>query len=80
MDNKVIIYGAAIILVLFLGLVSAGLIKLNFGGKASANSVSSGSYANMPEECRPPAGQDITAWKEHLGHHAETQDCLKYFN
>ena len=37
-------------------------------------------YSNLPEKCRPPAGTDITQWKEHLGHHAETQECLKYFD
>ena len=34
---------------------------------------------NMPEKCELPAGTEENSWKEHLGHHAETQDCLKYF-
>ena len=33
----------------------------------------------IPEKCRLPAGQDVEAWKEHLGHHEETKECLKYF-
>jgi hypothetical protein len=79
MDNKIIIYTIAILFVLLLGLVSTGFIKISFGEKTNDNSASSGSYANIPEKCRPPAGQDIASWKEHLSHHAETQDCLKYF-
>lgn len=45
-----------------------------------ANTQTDSKYADLPEKCRVPAGQDIASWKEHLGHHAETQDCLKYFN
>ncbi len=37
-------------------------------------------YADLPKKCRVPAGQDVNSWKEHLGHHAETRDCLKYFD
>ena len=48
-------------------------------GGAVADNVQSGSE-NIPENCRPPAGQDIASWKEHLGHHQETKECLKYFN
>ena len=48
-------------------------------GGAVADNVQSGS-GNIPENCRPPAGQDIASWKEHLGHHEDTKECLKYFN
>lgn len=44
------------------------------------NTQTDSKYADLPEKCRLPAGQDINSWKEHLGHHAETKDCLKYFN
>ena len=45
-----------------------------------ANTQTDSKYADLPEKCRPPAGQDVNSWKEHLGHHAETRDCLKYFD
>ena len=38
-----------------------------------------GSYSDIPEKCRPQSGQDINSWKEHLGHHQETKECLEYF-
>ena len=38
-----------------------------------------GSDSGIPEKCRVPAGQDVNSWKEHLGHHAETKECLKYY-
>ena len=34
---------------------------------------------DIPEKCRLPDGQDAISWKEHLGHHSETQECLQYF-
>ena len=40
----------------------------------------SSSYSTIPANCRPPTGQDIASWKEHLGHHEDTKACLKYFN
>ena len=79
-SGKIILYGILIAFVLMLLLASFGIISVNFGGKTAGNSVSSGSYDSLPEKCRVPAGQDINSWKEHLSHHAETQDCLKYFN
>ena len=75
MDKKIIAYILVGILLLILILSSFNIINLNFK-KSNSDSEN---YANLPEKCRPPAGQDIEAWKEHLGHHAETQDCLKYF-
>ena len=50
------------------------------GHHGDAASQPSGSYSNIPANCRPPAGQDIASWKEHLGHHEDTKECLKYFN
>ena len=47
-------------------------------GGAIANNAQSG-FENIPENCRPPAGQDVESWKEHLSHHPETKECLKYF-
>jgi len=67
----------AVVFVLILLLVSTfGMLALN--GKDKSIS-SNGESNDLPEKCRVPAGQDIDSWKEHLGHHAETKDCLKYF-
>ena len=78
MDRKVLIYGGLIVIILVIVLISLGVI--NFSGKVSAAQVTgSNQYSNLPEKCRPTAGQDIESWKEHLGHHAETKECLNYF-
>lgn len=76
MDKEKIIVIALIILVLLAVLYSTGAINLNFGKKAGNTG---GNYENIPQECRPPAGQDIEAWKTHLGHHENTKYCLEYF-
>jgi len=76
--GKAIVYGILIALVLLLLLVSLGIVKLNFG--KSTENTASGEYSNILEKCRPPSGESISSWKEHLGHHADTQECLKYFN
>ena len=72
--GKIILWSSVILAVVLLAFYS-------FGFRITSTSpATNGDYNNIPEECRPAAGQDITAWKEHLGHHAETRDCLKYFN
>ena len=71
MNKKIIAYIAVAAIILFLFLSSFGMIKFN--------SNTSGGNSNMPEKCRKPEGQSLEAWKEHLGHHAETQECLQYF-
>ena len=76
----------AVVVVLLLLIVSTfGMFFIN--GKTSAKnnnnelvSARDDKYSNLSEKCRPPNGQDIDSWKEHLGHHAETRDCLKYFD
>ena len=75
--SKIIIWGIAVIVVILLIFASLGFRITNTGNSGSSTG---NNYAGLPEKCRPPAGQDIAAWKEHLGHHAETQDCLQYFN
>ena len=81
MDKKLILYGVVVVLVLLLLLVSLGAIKIkNLGKEGNANPSSFGNYANLPEKCKPTSGYTEESWKEHLGHHAQTQDCLKYFN
>ncbi|MBS3163520.1 hypothetical protein J4427_02415 [Candidatus Woesearchaeota archaeon] len=44
-----------------------------------SSSKSNSDYTNLPEKCRPPEGEDIESWKEHLSHHADTKECLEYF-
>ena len=77
-SGKAIIYSIIFLLVLFLLFVSLGIINLSLD--KSTQSAKGEINQNMPEKCQVPSGQDIKSWKEHLGHHAETQDCLKYFN
>ena len=72
MNKKIIAYIVIGIIILLLLFSSFGMIKFN-------SNTNSGNYGNMPEKCQPPAGQDIESWKEHLGHHAETKECLEYF-
>lgn len=74
-DGKVVLYSIVIALVFLLVLISLGIISFNLG-KTPSNSESGN---NMPEKCKLPTGQDINSWKEHLGHHDDTKDCLKYF-
>ena len=76
MDWKSFLYGVITAGVILLLLASTGLAHV---GAINGNVASDSSGENIPEKCRPPAGQDAGSWKEHLGHHAETQDCLKYF-
>jgi len=75
MKTSKIILWVALIIVLSL------LLLTNLGFKITRNNdITGSSYAgSIPEKCRVPAGQDIESWKEHLGHHSETQECLKYF-
>ena len=77
-NGKSILYALAIALIFLLVLVALGIVTINFGGKANGNAISD--YNSLPEKCKPAAGYDIESWKEHLGHHAETQECLKYFD
>ncbi|MEK6854713.1 MAG: hypothetical protein AABX73_00650 [Nanoarchaeota archaeon] len=77
-NGKAIVYGILIALVLLLLLISFGVVNPNFG--KSIGKTASGEYSNIPEKCRPPSGESISAWKEHLSHHTDTQECLKYFS
>lgn len=79
METKELVIIIAVFLVLMLLLISLGVVSINLDGKTISGS-NSNENGNIPEKCRVPAGQELNAWKEHLGHHAETQDCLKYFN
>ncbi|MEK6915489.1 MAG: hypothetical protein AABW89_03030 [Nanoarchaeota archaeon] len=75
--GKVVLYGALILVVFLLLLFSLGVFDLSKNKTIQSVSKETG---GIPEKCQIPEGQEIDSWKEHLGHHAETKDCLKYFN
>jgi hypothetical protein len=54
------------------------IVNLNKGTPSIKTSPNSDKYASIPEKCRPD-GQDIESWKQHLSHHEETKDCIRYF-
>jgi len=82
--NTIKINGKAIAVIVILLLLLVGTFGMFILGSSDSNMGSvaqaGGASGDMPEKCRLPAGQDVDSWKEHLGHHSETQDCLKYFN
>lgn len=75
MDWNSYLYGIVSMVVLLLLLLTFGIAHV---GNVSAEN-SNYNSSNIPEKCKVPSGQDLASWKEHLGHHAETQECLKYF-
>ena len=78
--GKAIIYGVLITLILLLLLTSFGVINFSFDKTTGATgNTAISEYSSIPEKCRPPSGESISSWKEHLSHHAETQECLNYF-
>ena len=82
MDWKSFFYGVLTVFILFLAMSSFGLAHMGKINSLNADIVSGSAQAgfnDIPEKCRLPAGQDLSSWKEHLGHHAETKDCLDYF-
>jgi len=80
-NKNTILYSVLVILIILLLLASLGIINFNLGkATTTTKNTASGDYNNLPEKCRPPARQDINSWKEHLGHHADLQECFKYFN
>ena len=83
MDWKSFSLGFISAFVILLALASFGFAHIgSINGSAISDSYwgSSTSASDMPEKCKVPAGQDVAGWKEHLGHHAETRDCLEYYN
>ena len=75
-SKKIILYIIIGIFVLLLIMSSFDMVRLD---KLFGRNNNNKDYSNIPEECRKPEGQTLEAWKEHLGHHADTQECLKYF-
>ena len=72
----------AVIVILLLLIISTFgmfLLKSSPNNERSVTAQSDSVSEDIPEKCKLPAGQDVNSWKEHLGHHAETKDCLKYF-
>ncbi|MBS3092658.1 hypothetical protein J4466_04530 [Candidatus Pacearchaeota archaeon] len=76
-NGKMLIYIVIIAVIVLLLLVSFGIIKI--GNAKIVNVANSVSNSNIPEKCRIQQGYTEQSWKEHLGHHAETRDCLQYF-
>lgn len=76
MEWKSFVYGIITVLVLLLAMASFGYAHV---GSINGNAVSGSVSGDIPEKCKVPAGQDTASWKEHLGHHAETRECLQYF-
>ncbi len=81
MEWKSFFYGVISIAVIILVVASFGFAHIGSYNSINGNSVKDiDTNNNIPEKCRQPAGQDLASWIEHLGHHAETKDCLKYFD
>ena len=85
-ENKdtVKVSGKAIAVIGILLLLLAGTFGMFFLKSSPNNAgpvaVQSNSVSgDIPEKCILPSGEDIISWKDHLGHHAETRECLKYF-
>ena len=78
MSGKTILYVFLITLALLLLLISFGVLNTNFN--KSIGNATNGEYINISEKCRLPSGESIDSWKEHLGHHSDLQECLKYFD
>ncbi len=78
MNEKIILYGVIIFILAILIIGTFVKPRTMSVGKIVDN-IDNSDYSNLPEKCQPPAGQDIESWKEHLGHHAETKECLQYF-
>ncbi len=79
-ENLLILVLAIVILfLLIVGTFGMFLLKSSPNNARSMAAQTGGVSEDIPEECRLPNGQDVESWKEHLGHHAETQECLQYF-
>lgn len=52
---------------------------VEYKGVSGLNVQTESNLGKMPEKCKLPSGQNIESWKEHLGHHSETKECLQYF-
>jgi len=70
--SKIVLWGVIVFILLLLVFSTLGFRITKTSG--------SGFSSDMPEKCRLPTGQDVASWKEHLGHHTETQECLKYYD
>ncbi len=68
-----------ILLLLLVGTFGMFILKTSSNGSGFLAAQEDSSSGSTPEKCRLPTGQDLNSWKEHLGHHADTQDCLNYF-
>ena len=69
-----------LVVLLFFGAFTAFFVMRSDNLKSVSSDSLDSSQDKIPEKCRLPVGEDVNSWKEHLGHHAETQECLNYFN
>ena len=69
-----------ILLLLLVGTFGMFILKSSPNNTRFVSAQSDGVSGSIPEKCKLPSGQDINAWKEHLSHHADTEECLEYFN
>ena len=79
-DNTINISNKAIVIIIILLIILIIFIGIYTLKNSSQDNNLNNKYENLPEKCIPPSGESISSWKEHLGHHVETQNCLKYFN
>jgi len=83
MGDTINIFGKKLAIIVIIILLLSGTLVGFFIGYSKNNLDSSSNsqlqYQNMPKKCRLPTGQDVNSWKEHLGHHEDTKECLKYF-
>jgi len=78
-NGKFIAYAGVVLMLILLLFGSFGSLFADKINHSSDSSIAS-SDGSIPQACRLPTGQEVGAWKEHLGHHAETKYCLKYFS
>ena len=80
MQNKFLVLGAGVLLLLLIGSLFAGFLKTDPNVvKTQDTDLSKYSSEKIPQECRLPEGKDLQGWKEHLGHHENTKYCLDYY-
>ena len=75
--KKIAVMG--ILLLLLAGAFGMFLLKSSQNNTESVATQSDSVSGDIPEKCRLPAGQDVNSWKEHLSHHSDLKECLKYF-
>lgn len=73
MDEKILVYGLVVVAIVLLAWTVAGALK------PAPVAAAAGGAIGTDDACRMPDGYagGLQAWREHLGHHAETREkCL----